>query len=137
MPRRAVVPALLMGDFRVFWLELDDRDLAPALLEMDQAFWEGNVLPRVPPDPDDSEATSRTLEQGYLALAARFKGAIIGPVEGFTVELSRQIRNAQEALEAAQEELRLIRMKDTNAVYDPGLRVLMQAAIAKAKGQPT
>jgi len=42
-----------------------------------------------------------------------------------------------EALERAAEELRLIRMKDTGAVYDTMLRVDMSAALAKAKeGQP-
>lgn len=37
-------------------------------------------------------------------------------------------------LKAAQEELRLIRMKDTQAVYDPGLWVRIEAAIRKAEG---
>lgn len=38
------------------------------------------------------------------------------------------------ALEAAQEELRLIRMKDSNAVYDPLLRTItIPMAIANAK----
>ena len=40
-----------------------------------------------------------------------------------------------EVLEAAQEELRLIRMKDTDAVYDPTLKVRMSAALAKARGE--
>lgn len=39
-----------------------------------------------------------------------------------------------EALKGAQEELRLIRMKDTNAVYNPTIRILMELAIAKAEG---
>ena len=37
-----------------------------------------------------------------------------------------------EALKGAQEELRLIRMKDTGAVYDPTIRVRIDAALAKA-----
>ena len=41
------------------------------------------------------------------------------------------------ALEAAQEELRLIRMKDCDVVYQPGLSVQIDAAIAKAKEQGT
>jgi hypothetical protein len=40
-----------------------------------------------------------------------------------------------EALEAAQEELRLIRMKDTDAVYNPCLRMQMNLALAKARGE--
>lgn len=37
---------------------------------------------------------------------------------------------AERALEAAQEELRLIRMKDTNVVYDPTLKVRIRAALS-------
>lgn len=41
-----------------------------------------------------------------------------------------------EALKAAQQELRLIRMKDSNAVYDTLLRILtIPAAIDKAEGR--
>lgn len=36
------------------------------------------------------------------------------------------------ALQDAQEELRLLRMKDTNAVYDPGLRARISAAIRRS-----
>src|SRR5438046_2486779 len=39
------------------------------------------------------------------------------------------------ALEGAQEELRLIRMKDTNAVYDPTIRIRIREAIRRAKGE--
>ena len=39
-----------------------------------------------------------------------------------------------EALKAAQEELRLIRMKDTDAVYDPSLRTRITMALSLAKG---
>lgn len=40
-----------------------------------------------------------------------------------------------EALEAAQEELRLLRMKDTGTVYDPTLRGRISAVLAKARGE--
>lgn len=40
-----------------------------------------------------------------------------------------------EALQRAQEELRLIRMKDTGAVYDVMIRTDIAAAIAKANGK--
>ena len=40
-----------------------------------------------------------------------------------------------ESLEGAQEELRLIRMKDCDAVYDPTIRVRIQLALAKARGE--
>lgn len=40
--------------------------------------------------------------------------------------------NLLAALKAAREELRLIRMKDTDAVYNPCLRIQMDIAIAKA-----
>lgn len=40
-----------------------------------------------------------------------------------------------DALKAAQEELCLIRMKDSDVVYDSTLRVKMSAAIRKAEGE--
>lgn len=40
-----------------------------------------------------------------------------------------------EALKAAQEEIRLIRMKDCNVVYDPSLQARIIAAISKAEGR--
>jgi predicted esterase len=40
-----------------------------------------------------------------------------------------------EALKAAREELRLLRMKDTDAVYNPVLGIQMDIAINKATGQ--
>lgn len=41
-----------------------------------------------------------------------------------------------EALRRAQEELRLINMKDTGAIYDVGLRTDISAALAKACPTP-
>ena len=39
-----------------------------------------------------------------------------------------------ELLAEAQEEMRLIRLKDSNAVYDPTLRIRIAAALAAARG---
>lgn len=39
------------------------------------------------------------------------------------------------ALEGAQEELRLIRMKDTGAVYDPTIRARISLALSLARGE--
>lgn len=41
-----------------------------------------------------------------------------------------------EALERAQEELRLIRMKDCDAVYDTTLRMDMELVLSRAKSVP-
>jgi hypothetical protein len=41
-----------------------------------------------------------------------------------------RMEEMHEALKGAQEELRLIRMKDTNAVYDPTIRIRIDAALA-------
>jgi hypothetical protein len=40
-----------------------------------------------------------------------------------------------EVLEAAQEELRLLRMKDTRTVYSPTLREKISIVLAKARGE--
>jgi hypothetical protein len=44
-------------------------------------------------------------------------------------------QNMLEMLKAAQEELRLIRMKDTTACYNPGLRSQISIAIDLAEGR--
>lgn len=43
--------------------------------------------------------------------------------------------NLYHLLEDALEELRLIRMKDTDAVYDPTLRTRISAGLARARGE--
>lgn len=43
--------------------------------------------------------------------------------------------NMYELLKRAQEELRMIRMKDSDAVYDVGLRVEMERVLAQAEGR--
>lgn len=63
--RRAYVPVLLLGDYRCFEVELDDENLGPALLELDEEFWTEHVEARVPPDPDDTEASAAALRQLY------------------------------------------------------------------------
>ncbi len=40
-----------------------------------------------------------------------------------------------QCLKDAREELHLIRMKDTNAVYDPTVRIRIDIALAKAEGK--
>lgn len=79
--RKAYIPALICGDFRIYELELDDRNLGPALLEIDQQFWEGHVLPRIPPAPDASEASGRALRQLY----PKVKGGIIAASDALEV----------------------------------------------------
>jgi hypothetical protein len=46
-----------------------------------------------------------------------------------------RMRDLYALLEAAQEELRLIKMKDTDAVYDPALRTLIAIAL-QAREKP-
>lgn len=95
--RRAYVPAILGGEFRIYELELDDIDLGPSLLEMNQAFWERNVLPRCPPAPDASEGAARALRRLY----PRVKGGIL-PASRAAEEHVRVYFEAMAAMAAAE-----------------------------------
>jgi hypothetical protein len=55
--------------------------------------------------------------------------------EGKEAVIARAAPDMLAALKAAEEELRLLRMKDTKAVYNPGLRAIISLAIAKAEGR--
>lgn len=68
---------------------------------------------------------------------------ISGWIEGALNEDDEALANAQlisaapelyAALVAAEEELRLLRMKDTSSVYNPALSTQMAIALAKARG---
>lgn len=62
----------------------------------------------------------------------------VGSIEKEMEVNARLIAAAPElyaALEAAQEELRLLRMKDTSAVYNPTLRTQITIALAQARGK--
>lgn len=68
--------AVLIGGQRLLIREVwPDKELAKALVQIEDRFWNGHVVPRVPPPPDDSEAYSR-------AMAALYPGQA-----GATVEL--------------------------------------------------
>lgn len=56
----AYVVALLGTDARIYVVERNE-DLATALLETCDEFWRKHVVPRVPPTPDGSEASSRAI----------------------------------------------------------------------------
>jgi putative phage-type endonuclease len=50
--------------FEVYELERDERDIT-LIAERAEAFWVGNVLAGVPPQPDASDATARAIGQVY------------------------------------------------------------------------
>ena len=56
------------------------------------------------------------------------------PLAQQVVDMTRERDALVELLAEAQEEMRLIRLKDSNAVYDPTLRIRIDAAIAAARG---
>ena len=53
----------------------------------------------------------------------------------FIVKACNSHYDLLEALKGAQEELRLIRMKDTGAVYNTVIRIQIKQAIKKAEGE--
>lgn len=59
---RKVDVAMLCGtDFRIYEIECDP-EIGEHLLTIGRRFWHEHVLKRVPPPPDGSEATRRTIE---------------------------------------------------------------------------
>lgn len=58
--------AVLVGGQRLLIREVwPDKELAKALVQIEDRFWNGHVVPRVPPPPDDSEAYSRAMAALY------------------------------------------------------------------------
>lgn len=57
---KAVIFALVAGDFRTYWID-HDKGLENMLLTTAAAFWKNHILPGVPPPADDSEQYSKWL----------------------------------------------------------------------------
>jgi len=111
--RVAYVPAIVLGDFRIWELELDNENLGPALLEMDEEFWTTHVVPRVPPPPDATEASARALRELY----PRVKGGLV--------------RASQEVEEAAREWFAADRQLTEIAARQLAAENLLKAAIGE------
>ena len=58
--------AVLIGnrEFRIFTIERDEEEIK-ALMDAEQAFWEGYVVPRKTPPVDGHSATSETIKQMF------------------------------------------------------------------------
>ena len=83
------IAVLIYGrEFKYYRIERDDEVLEN-LIRIEKEFWNGNVIPRVMPDPDGSKTAD-------LAIAERFKDA-----QGATILLSgfdERLRRRQELL---------------------------------------
>lgn len=74
----------------------------------------------------------------YVATPVRTSPSDIvsyGPDAEANARLIATAPDLYEALVAAQEELRLLRMKDTNVVYNPALHLQITLVLAKARGE--
>jgi len=83
------IAVLIYGrEFKYYRIERDD-EVIENLIRIEKEFWNGNVIPRVMPDPDGSKTAD-------LAIAERFKDA-----QGTTILLSgfdERLRRRQELL---------------------------------------
>lgn len=83
------IAVLIYGrEFKYYRIERDD-EVIENLIRIEKQFWNGNVIPRVMPDPDGSKTAD-------LAIAERFKDA-----QGATILLSgfdERLRRRQELL---------------------------------------
>lgn len=88
--------------------------------------------PKHSPTPFATEGDGmiRDAERNHVAV---FVGDIRGDLP-FIITAVNSHAALLAACKAAKEELRLLQMKDTGAVYDPTVRTLLDVAIAKAEG---
>lgn len=79
------IAVLIYGrEFKYYRIERDD-EVIENLIRIEKEFWNGNVIPRIMPDPDGSKTAD-------LAIAERFKNAqsAIIPLSGFDERLRRR-----------------------------------------------
>lgn len=113
--RIGYVAALLGTEPQFHVLEFHDS-LASGLLEMDESFWKGNVLPRVPPPPEATEEAGKALRDLYPK------------VKGDMLRASPDIEEAAREYFAAKRELEA--METRKLAAENGLK----AAIGDAAG---
>lgn len=79
------IAVLIYGkEFKYYRIDRDD-EVIENLIRIEKEFWNGNVIPRIMPDPDGSKTAD-------LAIAERFKNAqsAIIPLSGFDERLRRR-----------------------------------------------
>jgi putative phage-type endonuclease len=120
---RAYVAVLIGGsDYRHERLERDE-DFIEELIRLERAFWFGNVLAGIPPEPDGSEASSVSLARLYPT--ARLDSEVILPDKA--EELVRDLADArarakEKDAEAARLENQLKSlMGEAETAYLPGV----------------
>ena len=93
--------AILGRDFKWFRVERDD-ELIESLIQIEEQFWNGNVIPRILPDPDGSKVYDDVLER-YFGPSKK----ISIPLVGFDEKLKRrdEITELQEKLKKEQAEI--------------------------------
>lgn len=98
---------------------------------MNQRKWIAGPWFVVGPHPDGKWTIQDKDGGGGNCIAQQY-----GPASMETAHLIAAAPDLYEVLARAQEELRLLRLKDTGVVYDTMLRVDMDRALAKARGEP-
>lgn len=112
----------LVGGNRLVWRRIErDEEIIQSLIEIERDFWEGHVLPGVPPAPDSSESTTEALK------------AVFGIREpGKRIALPPSVQKAREEYIAAREAEAAA--KDRKAFAGNQIRAALEDAEAATVG---
>ena len=108
-----------------------DDDIIGSLIQVEQDFWEGHVVPRIMPDPDGSKTCDEVLEK-YFRVSK--KGSSI-PLNGFDEKLKRRaelqalIGKMQTEQNQIDQEIKLY-MKDSESAYSDCYRVNWSSVVS-------
>ena len=117
-----IAVAILGKDFKYAKIEWDDKTIW-SLVQIEKAFWERHVIPRVMPEPDGSRDCDNILKECF---SGGKKAAV--PLIGFDEKLKRreelveQIGSLETEQKQIEQEIKLY-MADNEAAYADGYRI--------------
>ncbi len=117
-----IAVAILGKDFKYAKIEWDDKTIW-SLVQIEKAFWERHVIPRVMPEPDGSKDCDDILKECF---PGGKKAAV--PLIGFDEKLRRreELMNQIGSLETEQKQIEQeikLYMADNEAAYADGYRI--------------
>lgn len=107
--KRWYLAVLVLGRaFHVFVIERDEDEIA-ALIEAERRFWEGHVVPQIPPPPDGSESAAEVLRAMYPQAKPGATVTLFGHEETLRRirDLDRQIADLERQRDALKQQIQV------------------------------